>query len=70
MKWTTKPPRLKKREPERGERRERIVFSFLPRRCRDGTTRWLERVLIAEEWTYIGILGYGWTEDPRAEALR
>lgn len=38
------------RTNKEGDRRERIIFAWLPKECEDGKTRWLEKVRVVEEW--------------------
>jgi hypothetical protein len=44
MKWRTR---------KTGETRERIRFLWLPVRCNDGFTRWLERMQVLERVYYV-----------------
>ena len=46
MKWSSKS----KSGPEIGAKRERVVFAFIPRLCVDSYWRWLEYVIISEEF--------------------
>lgn len=41
---------MKWRTPKHRETRTRTVFAWLPARCSDGTARWMERVIITEEY--------------------
>jgi len=46
MKWQTKAKAL----PKPGDIRIRVVFAWIPESCRDGHTRWLERVQLTEKY--------------------
>jgi hypothetical protein len=44
MRWKTI------KHPEANDRRERVIFALVPRRCVDGFTRWLCFINVTEEW--------------------
>lgn len=43
--------------PMDGDRKKYKKFCILPRKCSDGTIRWLERVEVAEQYTWYGSFG-------------
>jgi hypothetical protein len=45
MKWAA---------PAEGAIRERVKFAWYPVPCDDGVTRWLERVIVREQFQYQG----------------
>lgn len=47
MKWTTPKPKV---GPKEDALRLRRTFAFLPKRCTDGTTRWLEKIVVLEKY--------------------
>jgi hypothetical protein len=47
MRWPTD------RTPPIGTRKARTIFAFLPRKCDDGYTRWLERLTVVKEYRQI-----------------
>lgn len=49
MKWLTyvAPPL-----PAQDEKRARLIFAFLPHRCNDGYTRWLETIRVFEQYRH------------------
>lgn len=58
MRWKSRPERP---EPYVGQIRQRMGFAFLPRKCEDGYTRWLQWLFVVEEFTRVRrdhIFGY------------
>lgn len=57
MKWKTD------NRPNEGDRRNRVIFAVIARRCEDGYTRWLTFVEITEEcWVDYVHGGLDWVE--------
>ena len=48
MKWKTHVPPP---APQPNEKRARLIFAFLPHKCDDGFTRWLETIRVFERYT-------------------
>jgi hypothetical protein len=51
MRWTKKEPRI-------GDERTRKYFAWLPVKCENGTTYWLESVGIYERYSYTLTYGF------------
>jgi len=41
---------MKWKYPKDGDKRERIIFAFMPHYCEDGLAHWLERIKIEEQY--------------------
>lgn len=54
MRWISKQKPPKKQKPRPGNKRERVIFAFLPHRAEDGNTYWLEKIIAIEIFSYFG----------------
>jgi hypothetical protein len=63
MKWKPKERPFPLTKYKVGDRRKRVIFTWLPRKCKDGYFRWLEKIFVHEE--YVKYTTYhGGCDDP------